>query len=99
MLNLCPNCHGKTKNVKFEELPDKEQKKFHDDKEEVAWFEFCPNCNDYRAYLGGGFGGSFDDDDISFSNPTRKKLTTGQSLNSLCQCGSGKKYKRCCGAS
>jgi hypothetical protein len=88
-IKKCNHCGRERERLTFEDLPTESKKEF-EETDDIEYCLYCPNCDQYSAILGGG--SSFDE-----GMDDRKTKFRSIPLNGPCPCGSGKKYKRCCG--
>jgi hypothetical protein len=86
----CVSCGNPRVRIPFGDLSPEEQAEFNVDPSTVEYCLYCSHCDNYSVISRGG--SSFED-----RAPKSKLLKGSPSLNSPCPCGSGKKYKRCCG--
>lgn len=84
----CSVCGSEYEIMSVNEVPKDVRETFP---KEASIAFFCNNCNEYT------YGGTGSFDDFESEESSKIKFVSKPALNSLCPCGSGKKYKRCCG--
>jgi hypothetical protein len=90
-ITTCSTCGGLMEILDYEDIPEDVDLELNIDPGENGFYLHCPACDKYAV---GGFGGSSCDEPPASKSST---LISTPSLNAPCPCGSGKKYKRCCG--
>ncbi|MBN8853011.1 MAG: SEC-C domain-containing protein [Sphingobacteriales bacterium] len=92
-ITACPTCGYLRDTLAYEDLPSDAKFELGNPDGDNNFYLYCSTCDKYTM---GGFGGlSFDID----QPPKSSTFSAQPSLNAVCPCGSGKKYKRCCGKS
>lgn len=94
-IKTCVTCGSTRKRLAFEDLPAERktyfETKLNTDIKEIEYCLYCSHCDEYSVICG-SFS-SFDDDPASEA----PRFAGNPAQNAPCPCGSGKKYKRCCG--
>lgn len=88
-MSICSICGGQGKIVRSQDMPEDVRAQFSSEEEVICCY--CEACNEYSPVMGGSL------DLAEVDQPKRLASTTPR--NAPCPCGSGKKYKRCCGSS
>jgi uncharacterized protein YecA (UPF0149 family) len=88
-ISICYKCSERGNLVCSEDVAEHVQKEANMD-ENVVYLH-CTNCNEYIPVMG-----------ISMEEGFQKTKNAGPATNStsrnaICPCGSGRKFKRCCG--
>jgi hypothetical protein len=87
-ITTCPQCGSLRDVLEYKDVPEDADIAIEVEPGEGDFYLHCSECGTYAL---GGFGGG------SFDPPKSSAFASTPSRNSPCLCGSGKKYKRCCG--